>query len=94
MTELKASDPCPCHSGKVYGDCCGPIIGGDQKGSTAEALIRAPHTAYAIYDVDFLLASSRHPLRAAFAPRRRPQVGPQLRLDRHGGPRCSGRRHR
>ena len=66
MTELKPSDPCPCHSGKVYGDCCGLIIGGDQKAPTAESLMRARYTAYAIDNVDFLFASSGDAIRAEF----------------------------
>ena len=68
MTEPKPSDPCPCHSGKVYGDCCGPILGGAQKAPTAEALMRARYTAYAIDDVDFLFASSGDAVRAEFDP--------------------------
>jgi len=51
---------CPCGSGKAYAECCKPIISGDAKAETAEALMRARYSAYVKCDVDFLL-NSLHP---------------------------------
>ena len=68
MTQPEASAPCPCHSGKAYGDCCGPILGGTQAALTAEALMRARYTAYALDNVDFLYASSGDAVRAELDP--------------------------
>ena len=54
------SDSCPCGSGKTYADCCGPIIAGERRAPTAEALMRSRYTAYAKVAVDYL-ESSLHP---------------------------------
>jgi SEC-C motif domain protein len=51
---------CPCGSGAAYDKCCGPIISGEGKAETAEALMRARYSAYVKQDVDFLL-NSLHP---------------------------------
>ena len=51
---------CPCGSGKAYAECCKPIISGDAKAETAEALMRARYSAYVKEEVDFLL-NSLHP---------------------------------
>jgi SEC-C motif-containing protein len=51
---------CPCGSGAEYDKCCGPIISGEGKAETAEALMRARYTAYVKHEVDFLL-NSLHP---------------------------------
>jgi len=51
---------CPCGSGAAYDKCCGPIISGESKAETAQALMRARYSAYVKQDVDFLL-NSLHP---------------------------------
>ena len=40
------SDLCPCGSGKSYQECCGPIVEGEKKAETAEALMRSRYSAY------------------------------------------------
>lgn len=37
---------CPCNSGKNFDECCGPLLDGSQKASTAEALMRSRYTAH------------------------------------------------
>ena len=54
MTPIK----CYCGSLKNFEDCCDPIIKGLLKATTAEALMRSRYTAYATYEVDYLLAST------------------------------------
>ncbi len=49
---------CPCGSGKLKAECCGPILDGAHKAPTAEALMRARYTAYATCNIDFLYNSS------------------------------------
>jgi SEC-C motif domain protein len=51
---------CPCQSGKEYEACCGPIIGGSQAASTAEALMRSRYTAFVKSEIDYL-KNSLHP---------------------------------
>jgi SEC-C motif-containing protein len=53
---MDASSRCPCGSGSPYGECCGPILAG-AAAPTAERLMRSRFTAFAIGDVDHLLAS-------------------------------------
>jgi SEC-C motif-containing protein len=46
--------PCPCQSGKVFSQCCEPIIKGLKKEETAEQLMRARYTAYTQIAMDFI----------------------------------------
>ncbi|MCH5291743.1 MAG: YchJ family protein [Treponema sp.] len=46
---------CPCGSGRRYADCCGPVIAGTVKASTAEALMRARYSAYVAHEIDFII---------------------------------------
>ncbi|MFB2579810.1 YchJ family protein [Herbiconiux sp. P15] len=48
---------CPCLSGSVYGECCGPYHRGDAAAPTAERLMRSRYSAFAIGDADYLQAS-------------------------------------
>lgn len=44
---------CPCSSGDVFGDCCGPLLQG-APAPTAERLMRSRYTAFALEDADYL----------------------------------------
>ena len=55
---VNKEDSCPCKSGKTYGECCAPVISGESKAETAEALMRARYSAYVVGDVDFLRTSA------------------------------------
>lgn len=52
---------CPCLSGLVYADCCGPLHAGIATGGpyapTAEALMRSRYSAFAVGDAAYLLAT-------------------------------------
>ena len=48
---------CPCPSGKEYAACCEPVIRGKRKASTAEELMRSRYSAYALGEVDWIVAS-------------------------------------
>jgi SEC-C motif domain protein len=45
---------CPCGSNKLFGECCEPFLTGASKAPTAEALMRARYTAYAMANIDFV----------------------------------------
>ena len=55
---MNKEDNCSCGSGKAYAECCGPVIKGEKRAETAEALMRARYTAYAVGEIDFLRTSS------------------------------------
>lgn len=56
-TITKTQETCLCGSGIVYGDCCGLYHSGAQIPVTAELLMRSRFTAYALRNVDYLLAT-------------------------------------
>ncbi|MGC4959839.1 YchJ family protein [Gordonia sp. DT101] len=60
------NERCPCMSGLTLDECCGPILAGERKAGTAEALMRSRFTAFAVGDRDHLLAS--------WHPRTRPRI--------------------
>lgn len=51
--------PCPCHSGKLYKDCCQCYHQGDQP-KTALALMRSRYAAYALGLADYIMTTT-HP---------------------------------
>lgn len=46
---------CPCGSGRDYDECCGPYITGKAKAPTAEALMRARYSSYAVSAIDYIV---------------------------------------
>lgn len=54
----ESSTPCPCGSGEPRVSCCGRYLtGGGATAPTAERLMRSRYTAFAVGDMDHLLAS-------------------------------------
>ncbi len=53
-TKPQRDQSCPCGSGKLFGDCCEPVISGARLAVTAEQLMRARFTAHVTYDTLFL----------------------------------------
>ena len=51
---------CPCGGGR-YGDCCGPLHRDEQLALTAEQLMRARFSAFALAEVNFLLCTHPQP---------------------------------
>jgi SEC-C motif-containing protein len=64
MTLISDTENCLCGSGLLYPACCGLYHNTDQLPPTAEALMRSRFAAYALQNVDYLLAS--------WAPEKRP----------------------
>ena len=52
------SEKCPCCSGKLYSECCEPIIKGSRKAETPEEVMRARYSAYAKAEIDYLVDST------------------------------------
>jgi len=48
---------CPCGSGRILMDCCGPYLAGSAIPPSAEALMRSRYTAYTQADDAYLLAT-------------------------------------
>ena len=63
---IEREDECPCKSGRKFGECCGPVISGERKAETAEALMRARYSSYVSGDVDFLRKSGTKAVQEEF----------------------------
>ncbi|ESQ02386.1 SEC-C domain-containing protein [Streptomyces sp. PVA_94-07] len=89
---MRPAGPCPCGTGRTYGECCGRFHAGSAEAATAEQLMRSRYAAFATRDAAYLLRTWHpHPPRRA-GPGRRDAVdgaGDHLhltgqRLPRHG----------
>lgn len=54
------SSLCHCGSEKPFDECCGPILAGESKAKTAEALMRSRYSAYAVGKIEYL-GDTLHP---------------------------------
>jgi SEC-C motif-containing protein len=54
-TKVESTAPCPCTSGRTYGECCEPFINKKSYPPTAEALMRSRYSAYAVGNVDYVM---------------------------------------
>ena len=48
---------CHCQSGRLFVDCCGPLLAGSCPAPTAEALMRSRYTANVLKNTTYLLNS-------------------------------------
>ena len=48
---------CVCGKGPSTDECCGQLIKGERKAETAEALMRSRYAAYALEDIDYIVAT-------------------------------------
>jgi SEC-C motif-containing protein len=62
---LPSSAPCPCGSGRTFGECCEPILKQQKPAATAEQLMRSRFTAHFLRDHQHLhrtyLPTARQP---------------------------------
>lgn len=82
-----SGDRCPCGSGHVHGECCGPLLAGGSA-PTAVQLMRSRYTAFVVGDVAHLLATwhpSTRPHALELEPRVRWRSLEIVRTER-GGP--------
>lgn len=65
MNPVTSTSPCPCGSGRTFGECCEPIIAGTTPAADAEALMRSRYTAHVVRNTAYLdrtyLPTRRHP---------------------------------
>jgi SEC-C motif-containing protein len=52
---MTSSISCPCGSGYLYPDCCGPLHDGEAPAPTAMALMRSRYCAFALGRAGYLL---------------------------------------
>ena len=71
-SRARADQSCPCGSGACYGRCCGPLHQGIQRAATAEQLMRSRYSAFALKQVDYLIAT--HPEPATPVAKRRREL--------------------
>jgi SEC-C motif-containing protein len=70
---MRPTASCPCGSGEPFGRCCLPLHVGERRAETAEQLMRARYSAYAVNDIDYVWQT--------WHPRTRPEaVTPQAGL--------------
>jgi SEC-C motif-containing protein len=53
-TKIESASPCPCGSGKTFGECCEPIHLGRIPSPDAERLMRARFTAHVVHNFKFV----------------------------------------
>jgi SEC-C motif-containing protein len=51
---MRPTDACPCGSGEPFGRCCLALHRGERQAATAEQLMRARYSAYAVGDLDYI----------------------------------------
>lgn len=66
---------CPCHSGKLYAECCAPYHLGENA-PTPLALMRSRYSAYALKNIDYIIATTHpdHPDSSAPLSQRKKQI--------------------
>lgn len=63
-----ASSLCPCGSGLEFSTCCGPLIAQERSAPTAEALMRSRYSAFAMNELDYIVATMGSRQRKVFNP--------------------------
>jgi len=61
-----SENDCPCSSGQPFEECCEPYLLGRLPAPTAEALMRARYSAYALASIDYLYKTSGPRVRKEF----------------------------
>ena len=51
---MRPTDGCPCGSGEPFGRCCLALHRGERQAGTAEQLMRARYSAYAVGDLGYV----------------------------------------
>jgi len=64
---MKSSNPCPCHSGASYANCCGRWHTGTPA-PDAEALMRSRYAAFVLHNESYVLATWHPSTRPASIP--------------------------
>ncbi|HEU5079067.1 MAG TPA: YchJ family metal-binding protein [Opitutaceae bacterium] len=54
LPKPQPGSPCPCGSGKLFSECCEPLLRGTRTAATAEELMRSRFTAHVAQDFAYL----------------------------------------
>ncbi|MEO7414455.1 MAG: YchJ family metal-binding protein [Opitutaceae bacterium] len=71
---LSSDSPCPCGSGRLFGDCCEPILRQQRRAGTAEEVMRSRFTAHALRDHAHLHRTFLTTARLPYQPERESDV--------------------
>ena len=55
--------PCACGSGKVYGDCCGPLHSGEKSCLTMTDVLRSRYTAFSYRNIKYVMSTTHETCR-------------------------------
>ena len=55
---MNPTDPCPCQSGHSYSECCQVFHSQHRLPETAEALMRSRYCAFALHNIDYIIATT------------------------------------
>ncbi len=55
MSSEPSSLPCTCGSNNIFGDCCQPLLLGEQKATSAEQLMRSRYSAFHGGEIGYLI---------------------------------------
>lgn len=58
MKKIENHTPCPCQSGKTYGECCQPFHSFSLFPITAEQLMRSRYTAFFLANADYIVQTT------------------------------------
>ena len=83
FTPPKPEQPCPCGTGKTFGQCCLPVMKRERKASTAEELMRSRFSAHVARDWEHLHRTFEKTAREPYAPERDVQPREWTRLVIH-----------
>ena len=70
VSSLPSASPCPCGSGRSFGECCDPILRRQRRAGTAEELMRSRFTAHALRDYAHLHRTFLSTARLPYQPER------------------------
>lgn len=77
---LTDASPCPCGSGKTFGQCCEPVLKQARTAATAEELMRSRFTAHVVRDYRHLHRTYWETARRPFVEER--EEGPDMKWTR------------
>jgi len=60
--------PCPCGTGKTFGQCCEPLHQGERRTETAEELMRSRYSAHVARNWEYLHRTFAETAREPFVP--------------------------
>lgn len=61
---MSKNEPCPCLSGKIFSECCQPLILGQTTAKTPEELMRSRYSAFATQNMDYVFETTDPQIRS------------------------------